>query len=1675
MRILNPVRCTIYLVIRMSCAGRLIRSAARRVTCLVVVLVSLCVAVSTGAPLPAASPGPVVTMSVSANPGSVPAGGLVSVTATLVNADTPAASGLMVHVSLPSGFSYVSNSTSVSFNDIASWWPDRNPNVSGSALTWDSTHIPDFVVPSKRLGNYYGIHTFIQDRPADPLLTEHLNHASILTGNGGYVTQLFFPVVRGMTGVDENWKRFVREACNRQLTPIIRLATDFRGSYWEQPPADTPGNYASLAWAFRNVVNELRSQLTSGCAMYVQVLNEPNLIVEWGGQWPDPIAYGQFLVQAADAIHGLGDSRVKVLNGALAPGGNYNNVQYTWDMLTVPGTLWAWDAWATHPYPANHPAWYNIHSGTAQYPEMTIDSYILELQQISRAGRHNFDVLATETGYQLYQSLYQFEGFPPVTDDFRAESIRKAFQGDASYQTWTNWPEVRAATPYELSDPSGNWWQFDWWNPQTNQPYKQYEYVRDIPYKPGYQPDGRLTITFQVRAGYATGSQTLNVSATASNAVIAPASASVVVVPAAATPTTTPTRSPSRTPTITSTPEPGAATATASPSQTGTSTPPATSTVTATPVVCIPTVETAFSVGSQPKGVAVDSVAHRLYVGLYEASQVAIFDTRTYTSLSAPVWTGGTHANGVAVDSATGLVYVTNRDSRNVSVINGRTASLITTIGVGNLPFGVAASGGRAYVANFGQDGEPGTVSIIDTTFNTVIASPQIGPRPALAVAADGRGFVVSAGTGTGSGALYSLSSADDIASVPTGYFAFGAAYLNGKVYVTHRGAQSIAVVDASTHRLLQTIPMPGPIYAAAANPNTQRVFAVDATTNQVYMLDTPTGTVVTLTVCLQDPNHGGQGIAVDTELNRVFVANYGAGTVSVIQDCLAGAQPSPTPTPSLATTSTVTRTTTPPATATATTTRSPTPTRTATASATASCVPALVQTVAVGVHPKSLGVDVATHRLHVALLDASKLTTLDGQTLALLGSLSLAPQGSSQPNGVGVDQATGRVYITSRLNNNVAVVDGRAGTWITRVDVGRSPFGVAAANGRAYVANFEDNTVSVLDTTANAVIATGAVGGQPSLAAAGGGKGYVASMGAGSVAIVSDSGVQSVATGPQAFGVAYLDGRVCVGSRLANRINGVDVASGQVVMTATLPGPAYALAANPVTAQLVAVDAANDRVYVVESATGALLATVAVGHQDADHGGQGVAVDHELNRLYVANYADGTISVIDLCGVALPTATPSSTPSAPSSPTPSATRTDTPTATPTQTATSQATLTATRTQTATRATTPTRTPTPSVTLTPGQFCFYLPILLIEAVPVAATPSQTPSVTATTSIPPSVTNTPTKTPPGTRTATPLSGGATGAARLASRPDQRGSMSLLARIAVHGPVVAVDQSTGRAYVGQPDGAIAVVAADLQVRGRLAADGRGEPGALVAGGGRVCASYPRAGRVACFDGDTGCVIGQVESLARPFGLALDLRRGMLYVAEAGADTVAVVSLEGGHILQRLKVGRAPFVLALDTDSDTLYAATPGDKSVWAIDMRNGLAARRLDVGALGLALGLTVDERGEAFAVYAVSPKTRAIARIEGAALVDVVQGSYSLPLVEAGGIVAHRKRVYVSDGGYVWALDAQSGKAVDTVNVGATADTFGLALDAARGRVFVADARGGGLLVVDVPAPGRAVP
>ncbi len=189
------------------------------------------------------------------------------------------------------------------------------------------------------------------------------------------------------------------------------------------------------------------------------------------------------------------------------------------------------------------------------------------------------------------------------------------------------------------------------------------------------------------------------------------------------------------------------------------------------------------------------------------------------------------------------IIYVANQGSNTVSVINSDTDVILSTIDVGNQPYGVAynSTSKEIYVANLTSN----DVSVIDadpasTHYNTVTHTVNVGISPF---------YVTSLGT---------------------------------NMYVTNHGSNSVSIIDTVTHTVTDTVNVG--IAPLGIKAHGTDIYVANygggyggMAQGTVSVIDTGTNTV-TKTI---NVGQGARGVTVNG--NEVYVSNYGDATVSVI------------------------------------------------------------------------------------------------------------------------------------------------------------------------------------------------------------------------------------------------------------------------------------------------------------------------------------------------------------------------------------------------------------------------------------------------------------------------------------------------------------------------------------------------------------------------------------------------------------------------------------------------------------------------------------------------------------------------------------------------------------------------------------------------------------------------
>ena len=237
--------------------------------------------------------------------------------------------------------------------------------------------------------------------------------------------------------------------------------------------------------------------------------------------------------------------------------------------------------------------------------------------------------------------------------------------------------------------------------------------------------------------------------------------------------------------------------------------------------------------------------------------------------------------------------YITNSGDGTVSVIDTTNNTVVNTIPVGRKPFGVAVTpdDSKVYIANSGDN----TVSVIDTATNTVTGSPiAVGTNPVgVAVTPDGKTVYV---TNQGDGTVSVINTATDTVigsaidvgcpiancgrkttNIPSG---IAVTPDGSKVYVGNLGAPGYASVIATASNTVTTINTKKATTGVAVKPDGSKVY-LGSLNGQVLAIDVATNSLghgSTIGV-----GSGSEGVAVTPDGSKVYVADSAVGTVSVI------------------------------------------------------------------------------------------------------------------------------------------------------------------------------------------------------------------------------------------------------------------------------------------------------------------------------------------------------------------------------------------------------------------------------------------------------------------------------------------------------------------------------------------------------------------------------------------------------------------------------------------------------------------------------------------------------------------------------------------------------------------------------------------------------------------------
>ncbi len=262
---------------------------------------------------------------------------------------------------------------------------------------------------------------------------------------------------------------------------------------------------------------------------------------------------------------------------------------------------------------------------------------------------------------------------------------------------------------------------------------------------------------------------------------------------------------------------------------------------------------------------------------------------------------------------------------------------------------------------------------------------------------------------------------------------------------------------------------------------------------------------------------------------------------------------------------------------------------------------------------------------------------------------------GLQVPNGLAVDPITHRLYITSRDNDRLLMLDGFSHAVLGQVATGDSPWGVAVDPGtrRVYAASFFGGDLRIFNSDTLAPVATASIGANAELTSVATttnmGRALVVSHRYNRLYVVNGTtGVVEAdpsTGGSGAWGLAYnpVLNRAYISHRDSRTLTTLDGNNGwnqlydqtvQLCPSVGQPGGLYGVAFNPLNQRLyIACGPAGNvnqvKVYSAAASGLSLLASVTVGSGGIDGGG-GIAVNTRTGNVFFTNSTSNTVSVIN-------------------------------------------------------------------------------------------------------------------------------------------------------------------------------------------------------------------------------------------------------------------------------------------------------------------------------------------------------------------------------------------------------------------------------------------------------------
>jgi YVTN family beta-propeller protein len=234
-----------------------------------------------------------------------------------------------------------------------------------------------------------------------------------------------------------------------------------------------------------------------------------------------------------------------------------------------------------------------------------------------------------------------------------------------------------------------------------------------------------------------------------------------------------------------------------------------------------------------------------------------------------------------------------------------------------------------------------------------------------------------------------------------------------------------------------------------------------------------------------------------------------------------------------------------------------------------------------------------------------------------------------AEPVSIAVNSANGRAYVANAGDGTLTILDGNSDAVLATVPIGSHPYSAAvdSATGKVYVTHTFGDQLSILDGTTNT--ASDAKIGSTDLIAINSRTGTIYLLGYGGAVKVLDGASQKFNERPVGKHAWALTLNDVTGIVYVARIENADLAvikpdssSFATLSAGEIP---CAIAINSKAKLLYVANYGDNSVSVIDAATERKTATISVGRHP-----KAIAFDANRNLVYVANTSDGTVTVID-------------------------------------------------------------------------------------------------------------------------------------------------------------------------------------------------------------------------------------------------------------------------------------------------------------------------------------------------------------------------------------------------------------------------------------------------------------